>query len=79
MQDTMQRINLNVPPAVRAQLRAVAAQRGRTESEMARELLAKALDAAVREQFYRNVVEAQTPERAARDLQILKAFERLDG
>jgi len=75
----MQRINLNVPPAVRTQLRALATQHGQTESEMARALLISALDGAVREQFYRRVVEAQTPARAARDLEILRAFERLDG
>jgi plasmid stability protein len=79
MKDAMQRINLNVPPAVRTRLRALAAQHGRTESEMARALLIGALEGAMREQFYRQVAEAQTAERSARDLQILRAFEGLDG
>jgi plasmid stability protein len=75
----MERINLNVPPAVRAQLRKLAAQHGRTEAEMARALLIDALEGARREQFYRAVADSQTPELRARDLQILQAFERLDG
>jgi hypothetical protein len=79
MQDSMQRINLNVPPAVRAELRQLAAAEGRTEGEMARMLLIAALDGARRELFYRAVSDAQTPARHARDLQILRAFEKLDG
>jgi hypothetical protein len=79
MADVLERINLNVPSGVRARLRALATQQGRTESETARALLIGALDGALREQFYRSVAATQTPELSARDLQILRAFEKLDG
>ncbi len=75
----MERINLNVPPAVRQQLREMAARAGRTEAEIARVLLVGALERARRDDFYRRVAERQTPELSARDLGILRAFERLDG
>jgi hypothetical protein len=52
---------------------------GRTESEVARSLLVDALARARREEFYRSVAAAQTPELRARDLEILRSFERLRG
>ena len=79
MPDVMARINLNVPQDVRVRLRELAAHSGRTESEMARTLLMAALEGARREQFYRQVVEAQTDALCDRDLEVLRAFERLDG
>ena len=79
MPDVMERINLNVPSDVRQRLREMASRSGRTESEMARALLVSALDGAFREAFYRQVAEAHSPELRARDLDILRAFERLDG
>ena len=79
MPDVMERINLNVPSDAREQLREMAARAGRTEAEVARTLLIDALDRARREEFYRRVAEAQSPELRARDLQVLRAFERLDG
>ena len=79
MPDVMQRINLNVPADVRKQLQEMAARSGRTEAEVARALLVGALERASREDFYRSVAEAQTPELRARDLKILRAFERLGG
>jgi hypothetical protein len=79
MPDVMERINLNVPPEVRRQLREIAKRAGRTESEIARALLISAIEGARREEFYRRVTEAYTPEFRARDLQILRAFEKLDG
>lgn len=79
MSDVTERINLNVTPDVRKQLRGLAARAGRTEAEMARSLLMTALDAARREEFFRRVTEAYTPAHRARDLEILAAFERLDG
>jgi hypothetical protein len=79
MSDVMQRINLNVPAVVRQQLREMAAQEGRTEAEIARVLLIGALERARRERFYRRVAERYTPELRARDLEVLRAFERLDG
>jgi hypothetical protein len=78
MPDALQRINLNVPPAVRTELRALAAERGQTESEMARSLLISAINGLRREAFYRRVAEAHTPELRARDLKHLRALERLD-
>ncbi len=79
MQDALERLNLNVPRTVRAQLRALATQAGRTEGEMARALLIRALEGARREEFFRRVIESHTPAVRARDLEILNAFERLDG
>jgi plasmid stability protein len=79
MNDPMQRINLNVPAGVRAQLRDLAAAEGRTEGEMARTLLMAALEGARRELFYRAVSNAQTPVLHARDRANVQAFERLEG
>lgn len=79
MPDVMERINLNVPSDVRERLKAMAARSGRTEAEVARALLIGALERAQQEEFYRRVAEAQSPELRARDLHILRAFERLDG
>ena len=78
MKDALARINLNVPVTVRTELQALATRQGRTESEVARELLIGALEGARREWFYRQLAEAYTPEMRARDMQILRAFERLD-
>jgi hypothetical protein len=75
----MERINLNVPPDVRRQLREMASRAGRTEAEVARALLTDALERTRRDEFYRRVAEAHTPELRARDLRILRAFERLGG
>ena len=79
MPDILERINLNVPADIRKQLREMAAQAGRTEAEVARSLLIGALERARREELYRRVAEAYTSELRARDLKILRAFERLDG
>ena len=79
MPDVMERINLNVPPDVRRQLRDLAKREGRTEAEVARTLLVGALARARRDAFYREVARAQTPRLRARDLEILRAFERLGG
>lgn len=74
----MQRLNLNVTEGVRDRLRAEAKRRGRTEAAFARDLLEEAVDRLEREDFYRRAVEAYTPEMRKRDLEILRAFERLD-
>jgi CopG antitoxin of type II toxin-antitoxin system len=79
MQDVMERLNLNVPRGVRKRLRAMAKQSGRTEAEVARTLLVDAVERARREEIFRQFAEAYTPERRARDLAILRAFERLDA
>ena len=75
----MERINLNVPSDIRRQLRKMAARAGRTEAEIARTLLMGALERTRREEFYRRVAEAQTSDLASRDLEILRALEKLGG
>ena len=75
----MERINLNVPADIRRQLRKMAARAGRTEAEIARTLLIGALERARREEFYRRVAQAQTADLASRDLEILRALEKLGG
>ncbi len=75
----MERINLNIPSEARRRLRGVAKRLGRTQSEVARALLLEALDNAEREDFYRRVAQAQTPELREHRLRILAAFERLRG
>jgi hypothetical protein len=79
MPDVLERINLNVPAAVRRQLKELAGREGRTEAEVARGLLVDALERARREEFHRQVARHQTADLSARDLQVLRAFERLDG
>jgi hypothetical protein len=79
MSDVMERINLNVPADVRARLRQLATRAGRTEAEVARALLVGALERARREDFYRQVADAQSRDLRDRDLRILRAFERIDG
>jgi hypothetical protein len=79
MPDVMERINLNVPGPVRARLQEMAARAGRSEAEMARTLLMSALEAAWREDFYRQFAAAYTPELRSRDLEVQRAFEKLDG
>ena len=76
MPDVMERINLNVPPDARRKLRKMAADAGRTEAEMARELLLDALERARRQEFYRRVAAGYTPAARARDLAIACAFAR---
>ncbi len=75
----MERINLNVPKGVRQRLRDMAARDGRTESELARTLLVDALERARRAEFYRRLAEGYTADLRARDLEILRAFEKLRG
>ena len=79
MPGLMERINLNIPADARKQLRELARLKWRTESEIARGLLVDALARAKREEFFRAIAKAQTPEFLARDLEILRAFERLGG
>jgi predicted DNA-binding protein len=74
----LERINLNVPPELRARLRTVAKRLKRTESEVIRELLASALERAEREEFHRAVQTAMSPEVRRRMLEVTVAFERGD-
>ena len=78
MQDAMERINLNVPGAVRKRLRAMAKQSGRTEAEVARTLLVDAVERARRDEIFRRLAESYTPELRARDIAWVRAFERLE-
>jgi predicted DNA-binding protein len=75
----LERINLNVPPETRQRLRAVAKRLKKTESEVARDLLADALRREEKQEFYRRVASEMTPELRARLLEIARAFEQLDG
>ncbi len=79
MPDVMERINLNVQPDVRRRLRDMASRHGRTESEMARTLLMSALESAWREEFYQQVAAAYGDESRERDIEVTRAFEKLDG
>ncbi len=75
----MERLNLNIPAEARARLRVMAAANGRKEGELARELLLDALDRAQREEFFRRVAQAQSPELRARLLEITNAMEQSRG
>ncbi len=75
----MERINLNIPKASRRQLLSLAEELGQSEAQTARELLLDALDGARRRRFRERVAEAMTPQRRQRQLEVLQAFERLDG
>jgi hypothetical protein len=75
----VERINLNVPAEVRKRLRKVACRLEVTEAEAARRLLIAAIQRSERDEFYRRVGESQTPASRQRQIEILEAFERLDG
>ncbi len=76
---SLERINLNVPPDARRRLRAIARSLGKTESELARELLLEALERTERERFYRQVADEMTPALRERLLLVAEALDRLDG
>jgi hypothetical protein len=57
----------------------VAKHVGRTESEVARELLLEALTRAERDQFYDRVAHEMTPAIRQRMIQIAEALERING
>ncbi len=75
----LERINLNVEKETRRRLKAVAKRLGRTESEVARELLAQALDRAEKDEFYREVAQTMTPAMRKRMIEVATVLERLDG
>jgi hypothetical protein len=75
----VERINLNIPKEDRARLKRLAVRAHRTEGELARELLLRALGEVEREEFARAIAAAQTPERRARDRVIARALEKLHG
>ncbi len=74
----MERINLNIPEDARRELKRVAKARGKTESEVARQLLLEGLERVRREAVYDEVERAQTPVLRERLVQMARAFERLD-
>jgi predicted DNA-binding protein len=73
----MERLNLNVPPPMRARIRALAKRRGRTEGEVARELVAEALEHAEREEIAQAVAAAETDDIRARKLAIAREMDDL--
>ncbi len=73
----MERINLNVPPEIRARIRALAKASRRTEGEVTRELVVRALDQIDRAAAIEAIKRAQTPEHVQRVLEIANAMERL--
>jgi hypothetical protein len=75
----MERLNLNVPPETRERIRRIARRRQIKEAEAARELLMEAVERDEREEFYRQVEQAQTPELRRRLLAITRAMEKLGG
>lgn len=70
----MERINLNVPADVRARLRALASERGRSESELARELLVAALAQVEREAVIARIRDAYTAEARERHLALVEGM-----
>ena len=72
----MERLNLNLPSAARGTLRRLAKQQDTSEGALARELMLDALRRAERQQLIEQIARAQTPERRARKLEILRALEK---
>ena len=75
----LQRVNLNLPARARDRLRALAKATKKPEAVYARELLLEAIERAEREDFKRRLAKAHTPERRARDREILEAVESARG
>jgi hypothetical protein len=75
----MERVNLNVPREVRRQLRDAARRRGLTESETARELLARSLAQEEREEVYRQFAAAMTPEYRRYLIKVARKWQRVRG
>ena len=75
----MERLNLNIPSAIRAALRELAAKHDRKEAEYARELLVQAVEQAEREEFFVAMEEGMTPAARRRLRAVSKALERLGG
>jgi predicted DNA-binding protein len=75
----LDRINVNVPPEARKRLKAVAKRLGRTEGELARELLLEALRQAERAEIYEQIANEMTPEIRNRMIEVAEALEKIDG
>jgi len=79
MAGALQRVNLNLPPQAREQLRRLAKAARASEAAYARELLVDAIQRAERARFRTQLEASRTPERCARDLEIANAVEHLRG
>ena len=75
----LERINLNLPSAARANLRRLAEAAREPEATYARGLLVDAIERAERARFRKRLEASRTPERRARDLEIVTVVERLRG
>ena len=67
---------MNLPSDARGALRRLAKEQDTSEGELARALILDALRRAERQQLIERVARAQTPERRARSLEILRALEK---
>jgi hypothetical protein len=72
----MERLNVNIPAAARSSLRQLAEEGATTEGELARALLLEALARVERTRWLERAARASTPERKARDVQMLEALDR---
>ncbi|HWL89550.1 MAG TPA: hypothetical protein VNO21_27285 [Polyangiaceae bacterium] len=79
LMQAMERINLNIPAEARKRLARLAKQSRLREGEYLRELILKALADAERREFMERVAAARTPERRARERQIMDMMEELHG
>ena len=75
----MERLNVNVPRETRVKIRNIARRRHLKDAEAARDLLIEAVERDEREDFYRRMEEAQTPELRERLLALANALEKLGG
>lgn len=75
----MERLNLNVTRETRDSLRRLARRRSRKEAELARELLARALKEAEREEFFREMEQNMTGEARRRLNALAVSLEKLRG
>jgi predicted DNA-binding protein len=75
----MERLNLNIPAEARARLRRIAQAASRTESEVARDLLLSGIAQSERDTFYLEVSRNLTDRQRQRQIEMLDAFESLDG
>jgi len=79
MASSLERLNLNLPAAALQQLRRLAKAARAPEAAYARTLLVDALKRAEQARFRQRLATSRTPERRARDLEIVAAIERLRG
>lgn len=72
-------MNLNLPAETRRKIRRIANRRHLKEAEAARELLMEAVEREERNEFYRQMEQAQTPALRERLRAITRAMEKLGG